>query len=98
MSQHIFKTNNAQGELVTITMGYDRPLDYVFCTVMGEDGEIIYSNLDDEDAGTEQQNVDYFRPILEKLGLQVPENMFQEVIADQRARVGNRVVTYLADE
>ena len=79
-------------------MGYDRPLDYVFCTVMSEDGEVTYSNLDDDDAGTDQQDANYFRPVLKKLGLHVPESVFQEVATDQRLRVGNRVVTHVVDE
>ncbi len=47
MSQHIFETANPQENRVTVTMGYDHPLDYVFCTVMAENDEILYSNLDD---------------------------------------------------
>ncbi len=98
MSQHIFETTSAKGKRVTVTMGYDRPLDYVFCTVTAENGDIIYSNLDDDDAGTEQQEVNYYRPILEKLGVHVPESVFREVVSDQLRRVGNREVTHVADE
>ncbi len=98
MSQHIFETTNAKGARVTVTMGYDLPLDYVFCTVMAENDDIIYSNLDDDDAGTEQQEVNYYRPVLEKLGIHVPESVFREVVSDQLRCVGNRVVTHVADE
>lgn len=94
MSQHIFATTNAQGDSVTVTMGYDRPLDFVFCTVMTRENDVIYSNLDDDDAGTHQQDVDYYRPVLEALGLHVPESVFHEVSEDQIGRVGNRVVTH----
>ena len=97
MSQHIFKTNNSEGVRVNVTMGYDRPLDYVFCTVMTTGGEVIYSNLDDDHAGTDQQEVDYYRPVLKRLGVRVPEFLFREVVLDQLGRVGNRVVTYVAD-
>ena len=65
---------------------------------MSEDGEVTYSNLDDDDAGTDQQDVNYFRPALEKLGHDVPESLFREVATDQRLRVGNRVVTHVVDE
>jgi hypothetical protein len=98
MSQHIFATSNAQGERVTVTMGYDRPLHYVFCTVMAQDDDVIYSNLDDEKAGTHQQEVDYYRRVLQELGLHVSESVFREVESDQLARVGNRVVIHSTDE
>ena len=98
MSQHIFETNNAQGAPVTVTMGYDRPLVYVFCTVLDPNDKVIYSNLDDDDAGTLQQEVDYYRPVLERLGLHVPESVFQEVASGQIGRIGNRVVVHSAGE
>ena len=98
MSQHIFKTNDSQGLHVIVTMGYDRPLDYVFCTVMSAEGEVIYSNLDDDRAGTDQQEVDYYRVVLKWLGVRVPEFIFREVVLDQLGRVGNRVVTHVADQ
>ena len=94
MSQHIFKTSIAQGQRVTVTMGYDRPLHYVFCTVITEDDDVIYSNLDDEDAGIHQQQVNYYRTVLLRLGLSVPEAMFREVESDQLSAVGNRVVIH----
>jgi hypothetical protein len=97
MSQHIFKTSLAQGQQVTVTMGYDRPLQYVFCTVMTEDDDVIYSNLDDEDAGIHQQQVNYYRAVLLRLGLSVPEAMFREVESDQISGVGNRVVIHRTD-
>lgn len=98
MSQHILSTFNLLGESITVTMGYDRPLDFVFCTVMTSNDDVIYSNLDDDDAGTDQQDVDYYRPILDRLGIHVPESIFWEVKADQLMRVGNRVVVHTADE
>jgi hypothetical protein len=91
MSQHIFQATNAEGESLTVTMGYDRPLDYVFCTVTNEQDDAIYSNLDDDNAGISQQDVGYYRFVLKRLGLQIPESMFREVQGDQLARVGNRV-------
>lgn len=97
MSQHIFTSKDAQGAVVTVTLGYDRPLDYVFCTVEAENGDIIYSNLDDDGAGTEQQNVDYYKAVLRDLGVQVPGSMFREVNSDQAAHVGNRVVVHQAE-
>lgn len=96
MSQHLFETTDANGETVTVTMGYDRRLDYVFCTVMKADDDFIYSNLDDDGAGIDQHDVDYYRPVLERLGISVPESVFRETAADQRGCVGNRVVIHSA--
>lgn len=98
MSQHILETINSQGKHVIVTMGYDRPLDYVFCTVLGKDGAVIYSNLGDEIAGTELQDVEYFRSILKELRIHVPEMIFDEVNSDQLLRVGNRVVYHTAEK
>lgn len=94
MSQHTFQTRNAKGEPVTVTMGYDRPLNYVFCTAIAEDGEIVYSNLHDPDAGTSRQDVRYFVPILARLGVYVPAGVFREVEWDRSNRVGNRIVMH----
>jgi hypothetical protein len=88
MSQHIYKRENFE-----VRMGYDRPLDFVFMTVEIR-GEVAYTNLDDAEAGTFQQDVNYYRDVLRGLDIQVPETMFAEVEADQAGRVGNKVVEY----
>lgn len=97
MSQHILSTTTSRGRKVTVTLGYDRPLNYVFCTVMDTNGWVIYSNLNDENAGTDLQDVEYFEPVLRKLGIDAPEAMFDQVRADQALRVGNRVEHYTAE-
>ena len=99
MSQHKY-TLTQDGRKVIVTLGYDRPLDYVFCTVMqdaeglAEGEEVLYSNLGDDEAGTDLQDVDYFRPVLAALGIRVPESMFTEVQLDQLRRAGNRTVDH----
>lgn len=92
MSRHEFRLCDDDEKTVTVTLGYDRSLNYVFCTVMreGEEDCPIYSNFDDEEAGLEQQDINYFRPILSGLGIDLPEQMFLEVEADQFMRIGNR--------
>lgn len=97
MSQHIYKTTVDGSKKVTITMGYDRPLDYLFCTVLDEDENVVYSNLDDDNAGIALQDVDYYHEVFERLRLVVPESMFHEVATDQKFSVGNRVVLHLAN-
>lgn len=89
MSQHKYQAT-AQ---VEVLMGYDRALDYVFCVVYCGH-EPIYSNLTDNAAGTACKDVEYYRPILAHMGIHVPERMFEEVKADQRNRVGNKVVEH----
>jgi hypothetical protein len=92
MSQHFFETTTANGIEVTVNLGYDRPLDYVFMLIEDPKGEMLYSNLTDPHAGTEQRKVGYYRPILESFGIKLPEGFFRDVEQDQIDRVGNRDV------
>ena len=92
MSLHICSATNTHGGKVVVRMGYDRPLEYIFCTVLSENGEVLYSSLSDANAGTDQQDVEYYRPILKNLGITVPEEMFTGTKADQLQRAGNKVV------
>lgn len=96
MSRHEFRFLDDCERTVTVAIGYDRPLNCVFCTVMreGEEDSPIYSILDDDRAGLHQQQVDYFRPILAELGIELPEQMFLEVQMDQLLRVGSRDVDH----
>ena len=96
MSRHEFRLHDGDDKTVTVTLGYDRPLNYTFCTVIreGDEDSPVYSNLGDRNAGTHQQNVSYFRLILAGLGIKVPEQMFLEVEADQLMRIGNRDVDH----
>jgi hypothetical protein len=52
MSQHFFETTTADGVEVTVIIGYDRPLDYVFMMVEDPNGEMLYSNLTDPMPGS----------------------------------------------
>jgi hypothetical protein len=94
VSQHICAARDSEGNNVQVILGYDRPLNFVFCTVTAADGEIIYSNLSDLNAGTRQQDVNYYPPIFEAAGVKLPETMFEQVAEDQALRVGNRVVNH----
>lgn len=94
MSQHTYRTRTSNKKKVIVTLGYDRPLDFVFCSVLDEHESVIYSNLDDDNAGTELQDVDYYRSVLLDLGIRVPEEIFGEVKSDQLLRVGNRAVDH----
>ncbi|HZC22037.1 MAG TPA: hypothetical protein VE866_01770 [Candidatus Binatia bacterium] len=94
MSRHIYSTSTKELGEVTVVLGYDRPLDYVFCTIETTE-DTLYSDLGDLDAFN-QQDVDYYRSKLAEYNIQVPEAMFEEVKTDQVNRVGNRVVDHSA--
>ena len=68
-------------------MGYDAALDYVRCTVRSG-SEVLYSNLGDEEAGTTCKDVEYYRAVLENLGIEVPEEMFEATKKDQASKSG----------
>ena len=93
MSQHRFYGSDTNGTSVLVTMGYDRPLDYVFMTVEARNGLMLYSNLADPDAD-DCQNVRYFEGVLKEMNLAVPETMFLEVEKDQQNRAGNRTLRH----
>ncbi len=100
MSQHSIETTDANGRAVTVIIGYDRPLNYVFCLVELRNIEpdiedwLLYNNLADPKVGTRQQDVGYFKSVLDNMGISVPMAMFEQVEADQAGRVGNREVRY----
>ena len=106
MSHHIFQTA-LNGRPVTVDLGWDRPLQYVFMTVSSQDSKTspdedsspyLYSNLDDENLpfqGT--QSVEYFQHRLTELGISVPSIMLKSVQDDQDQDVGNKTVEYQAD-
>lgn len=99
MSQHYFETQ-FQNRAVQIVLGYDRPLDCFFLTIMymatvqaDENDAILYSNLEDPAAGF-HQDLDYYRAKLKSFGIAVPESMFRQTEQDAVHRVGNRVVLH----
>jgi hypothetical protein len=97
MSRHNIETVNSAGATALVTIGYDRMLDYLHCLVEDSAHEILYSNLTDENAGTSPQDVRYYEGVLESLGIELPEVIYEQVESDQLQRVGNRVVVYNRD-
>lgn len=97
MSQHKIETVNSVGYKVFVTIGYDRRLDCVHCVVHGFAGEVLYSNLDDDDAGTSLQDVRYYEGALESVGIRLPDVIYDQVVNDQLGRIGNRLVIYNQD-
>lgn len=99
MSQHIINTTDQRGKRVSVQMGWDRPLQQHFLVVeeldATDDGEgnYLYSNLADPMAGG-CRDFSYFEDKLSELGIEVPEEMVFEVVADQFNNVGNRYVNH----
>lgn len=87
---------------VRVRLGYDRPLNEFFLQVerIGADpgqghSPFLYASLDDPfNVG---DDLDYYREKLEKLGVTVPESLFQAVEEDAAGGVGNRCVQHFAD-
>jgi hypothetical protein len=82
MSVHYFN-GQREGQPVSVMMGYDRPLDCIHCTVFDRHNDVLYSNTNDPNAGRSQQSASYFRTVLSKLQIAVPETMFFEIASDQ---------------
>lgn len=110
MSNHLFKTLH-NGHAITVNLGWDRPMGHFFLVIPkpvelldtdpdadddGEfDGDFLYSNLYERNPFG--LDLDYFRGVLHRLGITLPESMYVEVLADRRNNVGNRLVTHQAD-
>lgn len=97
MSQHVtFSTY--QGQPIVILMGWDRPLQgfYMVITYEGDEGEMLYSNLDDPRLGPFGMSsiLDPFLHKLAEFGLSVPLAMVTEVRNDGVGNVGNRYVVH----
>lgn len=100
MSRHFFDCELRCA--VRVRLGYDRPLNEFFLQVerVGADSgqghsPFLYASVDDPfNTG---DDLDYYREKLEKLGLIVPESLFQAVEEDAARGVGNRYAQHFAD-
>ena len=63
------------------------------CAAFGGEG-IVYSNLDDKAAGDECVDVNFYRRVLNRLGIVVPESMFTETLRDQQQDSADRNVEH----
>lgn len=91
MSHHLHSMKTKEYGIVNVVMGYDPSGGHIFCTVKQESSDrALYSSLDDNQGGTHQLDVEYYRAILFLLGLTVPDSMFREVERDQASRVVSR--------
>jgi hypothetical protein len=104
MSQHIFDTQ--LGDIpIQIMLGWDRRLSYYFMVIEkrsvkqdsgeGEDEEIIYSNLNEPEPF--KISINFYKAVLDRLGVQVPSQIWHQVFLDQVANAGNRFVIWQPD-
>ena len=100
MSQHRYRVDLA-GRPIQVNMGWDRPLGHFFMVVEDVDADpdseevYLFSNM--ESLNPFGQSLDQYRAVLDKLGIVVPEQMFEQVAIDGENNVGNRIVVYAAD-
>ena len=100
MSRHFFDCELRCA--VRVRLGYDRPLNEFFLQVerIGADpsqghSPVLYASIDDPfNSG---DDLDYYREKIEKLGLVVPESLFEAVEEDAARGVGNRCAQHFAD-
>lgn len=81
MSQYKFENKEKKLEFL---VGFDRPMNMVFMVVHKNDGEIVYSNIDDTNIKFwEQRDFNYFVNIArEKFDTVIPEHIIATVVSD----------------
>lgn len=99
MSQHMFNTcrlleDEKREEIISVTMGWDKPLQYFFMVIDGDDEEPLWSNLDQPEPF--QKDLELYKEVLQKFNLKisVPQQMFDEVLADKEINAGNKLVSH----
>ncbi len=103
MTQHVFRTT-ANDRPVSVLMGYDRILDYVFCVVQlldcnddDDESPFLYSNMEDPDALTYVRDIREFASKLRDVGITVPGSMYDAVNDDFIARTAPYRMTHFVD-
>lgn len=103
MSQHCFETTRL-GIPVRVVMGWDRPCARHFMFIELVDGEhadpIYHSDSDlalQRVVSKGESALDHLRHRLDELQIVVPTSVLDQVQADGRNNIGNRMVRYDAD-
>jgi len=93
MSQHWLTTDSKHGK-ATILSGWDRPLSGYFLVVesVSDPENILYSNLDEPNSHPQEFN--RFDAVLASLGISMPAQMRQEILADKESNTGNKIVRH----
>src|SRR6218665_799355 len=104
MSRHIIRTCH-EGLPVMVIAGYDRPLRELFLHVIREASgsapteaaeTFVYDSLDEPQK--DWTDINTVTDALTRLGIEVPQNMIEQICLDQCFNVGNRVVEHPAAE
>ena len=96
MSQHIFETEH-DGGLRKVFAGWDRPLQGFYMTIENTtpdedtDEVFIFNNLVLKDS---HPTFEPFIHALVDLGLVIPKEMIDEIVADGKVDIGNKVVEH----
>lgn len=97
MSQHIFETM-LNGEKIEVFAGWDRPLRGFFLVIERLDlegrstGSYLFNNLCMREP--HPKTFDYFRNVLDELGIEVPQAMIDEILLDRAENKGNKRVIH----
>jgi hypothetical protein len=104
MSQHIvLVTSEIISASVWIQLGWDKPMSEFYMVVFEslpgakyyDEGKVLYSNtLDPKGSGRE---LDYFKELVSRLGLDVPESLWTAAAEDKLSNVVNRTVFYSSE-
>lgn len=101
MSQHIILVSSKIiSASVWIQLGWDKPMSEFYMVVFEnlpgaafyDEGNVLYSNsLDPNGSG---KDLDYFKELASRLGLDVPESLWTAAREDKSSNVVNRTVFY----
>ena len=104
MSLHRFTTRLGDSKIV-VTMGWDRPLQGYFMSIMQlkstpsafaddveEEGGYLFNHLDQIESNPRELTAYLFE--LENRGIEIPQRMIDEVTMDGVRNVGNKIVDH----
>lgn len=98
MSRHHFHTTH-ENRLVVVTLGWDRPLQGYFMMVQKQDVNdsqdediFLFNNM--EWVESHPLSLDPFMGALKKLGIALPDMLYQELLVDGRINAGNKMVEW----
>lgn len=96
MSQHLF-TGLRQPRFHGVLMGWDKPLQYYFMVIYKtpDDDTPFFSNLN---LARECYTLAYYRAVLSRVSIELPEAYFDSVYMDGKRNEGNKEVTHWITE
>lgn len=95
MSRHL-ATATLDGRTVEVVAGFDRRLGDYFLQIVDEQDDMLYTSL--QEPGLDWTDIATLRAKVVGLGLQLTEQLVEEVEGDGLGRAGNRIVRHPAEE